>query len=39
MVPFNQKMKLAKSIREALIKVDRDFDTNFSEDTFLKESL
>ena len=38
-VPLNQKMKLAKSIREALIKVDRDFDTNFSEDTVLKESL
>lgn len=39
MVPLDQKMKLAKSIREALIKVDKDFDTNFSEDTVLKENL
>lgn len=39
MVPLNQKMKLARSIREVLIKVDKDFDTNFSEDTILEESL
>lgn len=38
-VPRQQKLKLAKSIHKALTKVDKDFDTNFSKDTILEESL
>ena len=38
-IPFEQKEEMAKSIQESLIKVDRDYATNFSSDVLLQENL